>query len=200
MGKAARSGGNLLLAAKKSEDKMELSEVRQKINRIDTELLKILNERLECSREVADCKLKTQDDIYKPAREQEICQNFLNEGQVLNLPVIKSVMRNSRRYQYSLFLEAGNINENFKASFAVDNKKVFENGGELCLKLKADKTGMSGLTVGDILTTLGESEVEITKLEVKEDFVNVKLLVKSDETSRLNAYILSYMLYKETLH
>ena len=54
------------------EEEMDLNAVRNKINRIDYEIVKLLNERLELS--VRTRKLKKQ--VKDQGREQEVIQNI----------------------------------------------------------------------------------------------------------------------------
>jgi monofunctional chorismate mutase len=55
---------------------MHLTEIRQKISTIDTELLRLLDERMELVVEVAKYKKKHNLPIYDPAREAEVLRNI----------------------------------------------------------------------------------------------------------------------------
>ena len=50
----------------------KLEELRKKIDSIDDEILKLLNERMKVVKEVGELKNKTKAPIYRPEREQEI--------------------------------------------------------------------------------------------------------------------------------
>lgn len=179
---------------------MDLAEIRNKINDIDDKLIKLLNERMICSKEVAQEKLETKECIYKPAREEEICNRFEAEAGNAGKMVIKSVMRNSRFMQYEMFVENGNVNSDFVKSIDDDNREVFSNGGKLVLMLEADETGAKGLTTEDILMLSAESGLEIKNVGFYKKTIELEILVDDTDESKKNAYILAYMLYMETIH
>jgi 16S rRNA C1402 (ribose-2'-O) methylase RsmI len=56
----------------------QLSESREKIDRLDAELLKLLGERLKISRKIAQIKQKQDLPKYIPEREQELIANLQN--------------------------------------------------------------------------------------------------------------------------
>ena len=51
---------------------MELSELRNKIDSIDSELVKLFCERMEISSQVAESKRQTGKPVFDPARERAI--------------------------------------------------------------------------------------------------------------------------------
>ena len=55
---------------------------RQRIDEIDVKLVKLLNERATCAREIGRIKLELGLDAYTPAREAEVMRNVtsLNRG------------------------------------------------------------------------------------------------------------------------
>ena len=55
---------------------MSLSKVREKINQVDDSMKQLFDERMECSNQVADIKLKEADKVFKPLREKEIAERF----------------------------------------------------------------------------------------------------------------------------
>lgn len=55
---------------------MELSELRQNISRIDSELLMLLDERMELAVWVAEYKRENNLPIFDPAREAEILEKI----------------------------------------------------------------------------------------------------------------------------
>lgn len=54
---------------------------RQKIDEIDVQLVKLLNERAICAREIGKIKLQLGMEAYTPARELEVMQNVMSHGQ-----------------------------------------------------------------------------------------------------------------------
>ncbi|MEK6755083.1 MAG: chorismate mutase [Bacteroidota bacterium] len=53
----------------------ELDEWRKKIDEIDLQLVRLLNDRAQCAQEVGRLKLLRGLDAYAPEREEEIMQN-----------------------------------------------------------------------------------------------------------------------------
>ena len=59
---------------------MEISELREKIDAIDTELVKLFTERMGIAAQVADYKKERNLPIYVPAREREILQSVAQQA------------------------------------------------------------------------------------------------------------------------
>lgn len=61
---------------------MDLDTIREKIDAIDRDLIRLLNERLRLAREIGKLKVQNGDEIYVPQREEEIFRKLLglNEG------------------------------------------------------------------------------------------------------------------------
>jgi len=61
---------------------MKLSDLRKKINAVDTKMVKLLNERAKVSREIGQLKTKNKKGIYSPEREKEVLERIreLNKG------------------------------------------------------------------------------------------------------------------------
>ena len=59
---------------------MEISELREKIDAIDTELVRLFTERMGISAQVADYKKERNLPIYVPAREREILQSVAEQA------------------------------------------------------------------------------------------------------------------------
>ena len=49
-----------------------LDDTRKKIDDIDNSMKPLFLERLSCSRQVAEAKAKTKEEVYVPKREEEI--------------------------------------------------------------------------------------------------------------------------------
>src|SRR5512138_959092 len=56
---------------------MDLEGPRNEIDRIDSELVRLLNERARVSQEVARRKAQEKGDIFVPSREQQVIDNVL---------------------------------------------------------------------------------------------------------------------------
>ena len=76
---------------------MELSELRNKIDSIDSELVRLFTERMALSAQVADCKKEKRLPIYVPAREREIMQRVAD--------LAGHDMANYTRVLYSMLFE-----------------------------------------------------------------------------------------------
>ena len=63
---------------------MTLDELRQKIDQIDTELLRLLNERADVVHEVGEIKKRDGLQIYAPEREDALLQRLMarSEGRL----------------------------------------------------------------------------------------------------------------------
>ena len=57
---------------------MELSELRNRIDKIDKELVSLFTERMGISAEVAEAKRRTGKPVFDPVREREIVRNLTN--------------------------------------------------------------------------------------------------------------------------
>ena len=58
---------------------MTLSDVRKNIDRVDKEIKQLFKERMMLADNVARVKAETDDDIYKPDREETIIANLTGE-------------------------------------------------------------------------------------------------------------------------
>ena len=178
---------------------MSLTNIRKEINLIDDNMKKLFDDRLKCALEVAKVKLQENDDIYKPAREIEICERFLDEADYLVF--IKKVMQISRKFQYTTFVDNDAIHQDFEEYISKHCGDVFSLGGALELNLRADSKSVNGLNINDILSVVADTKLEILKLEADGTTgkVYIKLAVPNDDTAKKEAKILAYMLYKETI-
>lgn len=176
---------------------MNLDEVRKKINVIDGSMKELFDNRMNCSTNVAEVKMATEDDVFKPAREKEICQRFSDANWYL--PFVKKVMQISRKYQYSLFVDNNIFKEKYVKGLTEDNRLVLEKGGLLHLSLKPDSNFENGLPVKDIMSVIADSKLEMKNIHYDGNVVDVTLDVSDDEEAKNEALILTYMLYMETL-
>ncbi|MBE5943442.1 MAG: hypothetical protein E7258_00820 [Lachnospiraceae bacterium] len=179
---------------------MDLNEIRKAINEIDENMKILFDKRFICSKEVALTKLSTNDQVFKPLREKEICERYSDENSKWYLPFVKKVMQISRKYQYSLFEEQNKAKEDFLSKVSEEDLLIYNNGGTLRLKLNCDASCEMGLDVKGILSLIGDTSLQVTEVVAKENIVEVNLVVESDNESKKEALILSYMLYMETVH
>lgn len=176
---------------------MDLGNIRNEINRIDDEIRELFKKRLDCSDRVARVKLETGDLVYKPEREREIAKRLSNDKKYLSIN--KRIIQISRKYQYEKFAENKKLDEGFMDSFDAASKKVFQDGGRLSLSLFADRMSDKGLGLNEILQIISDTWLTIEELHVSGNKVHVTFKVESDEDSRREALVLSYMLYMETI-
>ena len=176
---------------------MDLGNIRNEINRIVEEIRELFKKRLDCSDQVARVKLETGDLVYKPEREREIAKRLSNDKKYLSIN--KRIIQISRKYQYEKFAENKKLDEGFMDSFDAASKKVFQDGGRLSLSLFADKMSDKGLGLNEILQIISDTWLTIEELHVSGNKVHVTFKVESDEDSRREALVLSYMLYMETI-
>ena len=91
---------------------MNLEDLRKKIDEIDDELLRLLNERAKVVQEVGKLKNQTKSPIYRPEREQSILNRLksINKGPLTNEAIdaifleIFAVSRNLERPERIAFL------------------------------------------------------------------------------------------------
>lgn len=74
---------------------MHLTEIRQHISFIDTELLRLLDERMQLAKWVAEYKKEHNLPVFDPAREAEILEKIPEEYQ----GIWKEMMNVSKRQQ-----------------------------------------------------------------------------------------------------
>lgn len=72
---------------------LKLKELREKINFIDSEILKLLEERAEVVTQVGELKKGTNIPLYIPERESEILENISSKVKVIPKDSIKFVYR-----------------------------------------------------------------------------------------------------------
>ena len=87
---------------------LDLSEIRKNIDRIDEQLLNLFLERMECSRQVAEYKIKNNMPILNTKREQEILDNIANKSGDLaksTTLLFSTIMNVSRAAQYPIVTE-----------------------------------------------------------------------------------------------
>lgn len=180
---------------------MKLDDIRIKINKIDDEMRALYNDRIECSKQVAEVKLSNGDEVFKPERERDIEERFSDDENGY-LIYIKKIIQLSRKLQYSEFINAKHIDEKYMTwlnANSVDNENTLFNGGTLSLTLQGDKSGMRALKVNDIISVIADTGLELVSLSCEVDTVKVSFMVKNTERDKKEAGLLSYMLFKESM-
>ena len=88
---------------------MTLADIRKNIDSVDKEIKKLFKERMVLADNVAQVKAETDDDIYKPDREESIISNLTEDVddniKMEYTALIKRIMEISRKYQYGRTLE-----------------------------------------------------------------------------------------------
>lgn len=56
---------------------MDIEDWRRRIDEIDRELVRLLNERSRCAQEIGRLKRQRRTEVYQPEREREILANVL---------------------------------------------------------------------------------------------------------------------------
>jgi len=86
---------------------MDLKNLRQKIDKIDNKILRLLNQRTRAAREIAKLKAKTKQEFYAPHREKKIVDRLLkkNKGPLPNETlrgIFQEILNASRSMQKKL--------------------------------------------------------------------------------------------------
>src|SRR6188474_376944 len=72
----------------------QMKSLRSQIDKLDQHILRLINERAEGAVEIGQLKALTQEDIFAPAREEEVIQNLLANNKGPLLPVtIRAIYR-----------------------------------------------------------------------------------------------------------
>src|SRR5262245_55307646 len=72
----------------------QLKSLRSQIDKLDLQILKLINERAELAREIGKLKEVTGGEVFSPAREQEVFDNVLSHNKgPLDETTIRSVYR-----------------------------------------------------------------------------------------------------------
>lgn len=88
---------------------MDLQNIREEINAMDKNIMQSLQKRLECSKQVAKEKQKTNASIFVETRENQVLATVTQgkplEEQLYFSSIYRSIMKMSRHYQYRSLLE-----------------------------------------------------------------------------------------------
>lgn len=99
-------------------EKLDLSEIRNKIDAIDDEIIKLFEERMQTVHKVAEYKLKNNMQILNSKREREIinrlCKEVSPELSVYSKILYNTIFDLSRSYQSKLIFKDGSASEKIK--------------------------------------------------------------------------------------
>ena len=75
---------------RKNQERQSIDRLRSRIDELDIELLKILNERAKCVTEIGKIKHKEKKDVLVPQREKEVLDRLrkINKGPMTDAMVI----------------------------------------------------------------------------------------------------------------
>nr|WP_319489145.1 prephenate dehydratase [uncultured Caproiciproducens sp.] len=104
---------------------MTLDEIREEIDGIDTKLLPLFTQRMECAKKVATVKKELGLPVFNGEREQDILERiggkageYGGEAQIL----YSNMMDMSRALQYNLLGSGGELRENIRAAGTAPEK------------------------------------------------------------------------------
>lgn len=104
---------------------MSLKEIRKEIDQIDNELVNLFVKRMNCSRKVAEAKMKNNTPILNQAREQEILDKVENNAKEFGKEArvfFSSLMEISRSYQYDLINSDNNLEKTIHKAKKILNR------------------------------------------------------------------------------
>jgi chorismate mutase-like protein len=107
---------------------MDIADWRKKIDEIDRQIIRLINERAKCAQEIGKLKRSTEMPIYEPDRERIIFDNVRkeNQGPLPDLEVrhiyerIIDVMRKLQKEQIVAEAKAGNAAPDHGTEFDVE--------------------------------------------------------------------------------
>lgn len=104
---------------------MTLAEIRENIDKVDKQIKALFEERMLLADNVARVKAETEDDIYKPDREEAIITRLTcdvdDNIKMEYTALIKRIMEVSRKYQYGRTLE---IRDCLEVDFVSEEPRV----------------------------------------------------------------------------
>src|SRR6266404_4721298 len=71
----------------------QLKALRAQIDKLDTQIVKLINERASVAGEIGRAKLEQGEDIFAPAREEEVYQNVLQANEKNKGPLDEATIR-----------------------------------------------------------------------------------------------------------
>lgn len=182
---------------------MELDQIRKQINAVDDAMHRYFADRLRCSEDVAEAKLQTQDNVYKPEREKQVYARFPGDAdeEKLYRLYVRKVMQLSRYHQYGIFLEKGIADMEFETQYRSVQTAINEAGeagASVKIELTPDPQAEQGMSIQDMLSVLGDFGTEVTAVEFEGNKVSVTVRVTGMDSLESQRRLF-YMLYKESV-
>src|ERR1039458_10508784 len=119
---------------------MDIEDWRRKIDDLDRQLVRLMNERAQCAHEIGRLKRNSAMPIYEPDRERIIFQNIAhaNEGPLSDVQLRQvyerlrseehtSELQSLRHLVWRLLLEKKNKTDEVKARFVPDPERQAQN-------------------------------------------------------------------------
>lgn len=104
----------------------DLSEIRNEIDSIDSELIELLRRRMDCSRAVAEYKMQNGIPVFNRERENEILDSVQRRGgdygSYLRL-LFTNIMELSRAIQHGMMNSGGALRETIENAFSAPEAK-----------------------------------------------------------------------------
>ncbi len=147
----------------------ELSEIRDEIDQIDQEMLRLYETRMDLAEEMAAYKIANNKNVYDKVREQEkldklsgmASDDFTRQG-VLEL--FEQIMSTSRKKQYKILAEKGlmdSLHYTCCEQFDYTDKRIVFQGVEGAYSQKAMYTFFGSKCKGEAVATWREAMEEI---------------------------------------
>jgi chorismate mutase / prephenate dehydratase len=104
---ARKPEGNTTVSTPPARSAAQLKSLRGQIDRLDVQIVKLINERASIAADIGRAKLDTGETIFSPAREEEVYQNVIAVNQKVKGPlddntvraVFREIMSGSRALQ-----------------------------------------------------------------------------------------------------
>ena len=170
---------------------MDLNEIREAIDLVDRLLNGNINDRFALTEMVADCKLKTGDEVYKPDREAKMQEDFSSEEPMGYIQ--REIVLQSRRKQYAYFRDHDAEDRTFTDGIG-RRLLATEEGDRLCFRIGYAEDG-SALSLASLLRVLSDMPCRIERLDAASGKLSAKLTLLEDGDGVIREF--AYLLYKE---
>ena len=170
---------------------MDLNEIREAIDLVDRSLNGNINDRFALTEMVADCKLRTGDEVYKPDREAKMQEDFSSEEPMGYIQ--REIVLQSRRKQYA-YLRDHDAEDRTFADGIGRRLLASEEGDSLCFRIGYAEDG-SALNFASLLRVLSDMPCRIERLDAAGGRLSVKLTLLEDGDGVIREF--AYLLYKE---
>lgn len=90
---ARKAEGNTTNSTGVTRSAAQLKQLRSQIDKLDVELVKLINQRAAIAAEIGRAKTEQGEDIFSPAREEEVYQNVLHLNEKIKGPLGETTLR-----------------------------------------------------------------------------------------------------------